>query len=163
MFKGVMQFKVTTNYRRVLENTWDLLESLERLGEKAVVVISILPIDGREEQSTPLSAALSASQTQEPVEPTQNGSTANGLWDDLADDLKAIVDDLYTGRTEWRTLQQTDKRGIALHVIRQLAGDDKALSMAEFEATKPDWIPTANGISQMFAMRWSELVRNATR
>lgn len=162
MFKGVMQFKVTTNYRRVLENTWDLLESLERLGEKAVVVISILPTDGREEQSTPLSAALSASQTQDPVEPTQ-GSTANEFWDDFADDLKAIVDDLYTGQTTWRTLELTDKRAIALHVIRQLAGEDKALSMFEFESGKPSWMPTANAVSQMFMLRWSEVVQNATR
>lgn len=173
MFKGIMQFKVTVGkHWGALRNVQELLDNLQELGEQPLVIITIGTNGQDGQDEAPM--LLAARQPPEPVstQPVQedapevvsdNGAALGDFWAGLADDLSAVVGELEAGQTEWRTLPQTDRRGIALHVVRQLAGEDKTLSMAEFEAGKPSWMPTASAITQMFMMRWSELVRNATR
>lgn len=64
------------------------------------------------------------------------------------------------GQARAAKLSKRRRREIALCVISQLAVDGQ-LTMTDFAANKPSFMPTPDAISKMFGTRWSSVVKNA--
>lgn len=82
-------------------------------------------------------------------------------WLGLPRDLQAQILRLDNGEVTWRSLPMHDRRGITLYAIPRVGS--ATMSMSEWLASKPAWMPTASALSQMFGMRWTELVEQANR
>lgn len=101
--------------------------------------------------------------------PSTNGNAmahaaaTNGIdWTDLPDEYRGYIDQLADGSLKWSGLPNPAKRSIALYVIDDLAVDG-GLTLAYFEKYKPEFMPTGGAISQMFGIRWIEVVENAVK
>lgn len=84
-------------------------------------------------------------------------------WNKLPEDLRPVANALDRGETTWDELAVVDQRGLALHVIRELAPEDRKLSLASFNDRRPPWMPPAADLMTLFDLRWIDLVRSATR
>lgn len=82
-------------------------------------------------------------------------------WLGLPRDLQAQILRLDNSEVTWRNLPMHDRRAITLYAIPRVGS--ATMSMSEWLASKPTWMPTASALSQMFGMRWTELVEQANR
>jgi hypothetical protein len=78
----------------------------------------------------------------------------------LPADYISLFHRLLDGTLQWTDIAVPARRSIALCVISQLAVDGN-LTMADFAANKPVFMPTPDARSKMFGIRWSSVVKNA--
>lgn len=82
-------------------------------------------------------------------------------WSGLPAALQATVSNLQVGSATWRTLSQPDRRAITLYALPR-AGSP-TMSLAEWQACRPAWMPTGSALASIFGLRWSELLAQAYR
>lgn len=133
----------------------------ERLAAaKPVMVDSIDEVDYPPVVTIKGNGATSAIST-----PTPNGSavtqTSGISWHGLPHDLQAQITRLEDGEVTWRNLPTTDRRAITLYVLPRLG--DTTLTMGAFDFHRPAWMPTPSALTQMFGLRWTEIVEQANR
>lgn len=75
-----------------------------------------------------------------------NRSTLSQAASDYAEGVTA-------GRWQWRQLPKP----IRLELVRFIIRNIERPTQAEFDADKPDWMPTANSHVQTFGVPWSVL------
>jgi hypothetical protein len=100
--------------------------------------------------------------------PTSTATNGNGYvptaidWRGLDSDNIAAISDLHRGDRKWLEVPRTGRRAICLYAVGAVA-QSTDLTMAAFDEAKPWWMPSAKGISALFAQRWSTVVENANR
>ena len=92
----------------------------------------------------------------------QQSSINNSMWSDPATltTLDDIAKDWWigvaAGRHQWRTVPKP----IQLRIVRQVLsyGDENGpLRMSDFDAIKPDWMPSASSHTQTLKLSWQQL------
>lgn len=81
-------------------------------------------------------------------------------WAGLPEEYRPLVDVLAIGKVKWAEITIPARRPIALCVISKMATDG-ALTMAEFDDSRPRYMPTASNMANLFMQRWSSIVKNA--
>lgn len=76
-----------------------------------------------------------------------------------APDLAAIMGELKTGATRFRDLPRTTRYALVLRLGKALTARlGASVSMAEWDAQKASWMPTASGVCKMdgWPSKWAE-------
>ncbi len=60
----------------------------------------------------------------------------------------------------WTILTAPQRRAIALYAVRQLATEG-AVTMAQFDAARPAWMPSASAVAKLFSCGWHDVVSQA--
>ncbi len=91
-----------------------------------------------------------------------NGSAPAAIdWSGAPKEYLNSINKLNAGTLPgWTILTAPQRRAIALYAVRQLAGFD-SLSMAQFDAARPSWMPSASAVCKLFGTGWIEVVRQA--
>ncbi len=76
-------------------------------------------------------------------------------------ELRKIVADLAVGATTWHRQPATTKRAIVLHLLPFI--NNGRNTMSQYDTERPNWMPTAQGITTLFGLRWTEVVDNTMR
>lgn len=138
---------------------------LEAENERLVAAKPVM-VDALDEVDYPPVATINGNGVTSAISgPTANGTAVtqtNGIsWHGLPHDLQAQITRLEDGEVTWRSLPATDRRAITLYVLPRLG--DLTLTMSAFDFHRPQWMPTPAAITQMFGLRWTELVEQAHR
>ena len=85
-------------------------------------------------------------------------------WQGLSTDALGAVAGLIDGRP-WRIVQPQTKKEIVLAVIRELAAaqhDSEPLTIADFDRSRPEWMPSFPTLSSSLGMTWMQMRHSAT-
>lgn len=84
------------------------------------------------------------------------------MWDDpaslttLPDAILDYWDGIAAGRWTWRRLPKPVRLAMVRHVL-SFGPEDGAMTMAEFDAVRPEWMTAAASLPTTFGCSWSEL------
>ena len=84
------------------------------------------------------------------------------MWDDPASlttlpaDILDYWDGIAAGRWTWRRLPKPVRLAMVRHVL-SFGPEDGAMTMAEFDAVRPEWMTAAASLPTTFGCSWSEL------
>ena len=87
---------------------------------------------------------------------------SNSMWDDL--DTLTLLDVEATdwwigcaaGRHQWRTVPKPVQLRMVRHIL-SFGPEDGAMKMSEFDAIKPNWMPSASSHTQTLKLSWQQL------
>lgn len=85
-------------------------------------------------------------------------------WTGLPSHVLAAIADLQLGRP-WRIVQPHIKKEIVLATIRELAAaqhDSEPLTIADFDRSRPHWMPSFPPLSTSLGMTWTQMRSTAT-
>ncbi len=84
------------------------------------------------------------------------------MWDDPASlttlpaDILDYWDGIAAGRWTWRRLPKPVRLAMVRHAL-SFGPEDGAMTMAEFDAVRPEWMPAAQSLPTTFGCSWSDL------
>lgn len=92
----------------------------------------------------------------------QQSPISNSMWDDL--DTLTLLDVEATdwwigcaaGRHQWRTVPKPVQLRMVRHIL-SFGPEDGAMKMSEFDAIKPNWMPSASSHTQTLKLSWQQL------
>jgi len=128
-----------------------LADELRTLNSNAVAVISGV-----------VGAGLPNGYVRPSTDNNQQSPANNSLWEDpdklifLDDEAKDWWIGMSSGRHAWRSVPKS----MQLRMVRQVLGHhdgDGPVRMIDFDAIKPDWMPSANSHTKTLGLSWQQL------
>ncbi len=106
------------------------------------------------------SGSASSASTNGHAAPLVALAARSSWWNSLDPETNDWRISLQAGRRKFRDLPKTQRLLLVQAFLRRLAENHEghAPSMADYDASRPDWMPLASGLTKTFACGWSELL-----
>ena len=143
--------ELDTDNAALIRRNKELADELRTLNSNAVAVISGV-----------VGAGLPNGYVRPSTDNNQQSPANNSLWEDpdklifLDDEAKDWWIGMSSGRHAWRSVPKS----MQLRMVRQVLGHhdgDGPVRMIDFDAIKPDWMPSANSHTKTLGLSWQQL------
>lgn len=155
---GTLMFHSNGDSAMVLQEAAGIVESFQRLGYPVTVTISIA-LEGEVEHTPPNVQEAAPATGNFTKQATADNSVkaidwgVTGLTSVAHQALMALED----RTTTWRKLSKWVRLELIQCVLAQPTASRQAMTMAEYDALRPVWMPVASGLPVTFECGWNEL------
>lgn len=143
--------QLDTDNAALIRRNKELADELRTLNSNAVAVISGV-----------VGAGLPNGYVRPSTDNNQQSPANNSLWDDP--NILTTLDDEATdwwigcaaGRHTWRTVPKPVQLRMVRHIL-SFGPESGAMTMRDFDAIKPDWMPSSSSHTQTLRLSWAQL------